>query len=232
MPEQPVEMNVTLSEGTRRLPVYLLLDCSSSMTGTPIEAVKAGVDRFAQEVRSDAYAAEAVHFALIAFDSGARMLTEGLESIESFQPPDLRASGTTNLAQALELLNESLDRDIRQSVTGGEIGDWKPLVFILTDAWPDSGWEASRQKLLDRTNRRLLNVITVGCGPNVNAEQLKAISLGATFHMENQDEQSYREFFDYMSQSVQRVSTRAGEADAGGSAVDMPKPPDGIQYIP
>ena len=35
-----VEMNVSLGEGVRRLPVYLLLDCSGSMAGAPIEAVR------------------------------------------------------------------------------------------------------------------------------------------------------------------------------------------------
>ena len=35
-----VEMNVSLGEGVRRLPVYFLLDCSGSMAGAPIEAVR------------------------------------------------------------------------------------------------------------------------------------------------------------------------------------------------
>jgi len=45
-----VQMDIALGEGIRRLPVYLLLDCSGSMQGAPIEAVRRGVELFVQEV--------------------------------------------------------------------------------------------------------------------------------------------------------------------------------------
>ncbi len=52
------EMNVALGKGVRRLPIYLPLDCSGSMSGAPIESVRRGVELFAQEVRADTFASQ------------------------------------------------------------------------------------------------------------------------------------------------------------------------------
>ena len=40
-----------MADFSRRLPVYLLLDCSGSMMGEPIEAVKQGVKALLSELR-------------------------------------------------------------------------------------------------------------------------------------------------------------------------------------
>ena len=42
-----------MSTRARRLPVYLLLDCSSSMMGEPIEAVRQGVETLINELKND-----------------------------------------------------------------------------------------------------------------------------------------------------------------------------------
>lgn len=58
----------------RRLPVYLLLDTSGSMTGEPIEAVKNGVQMLLSTLRQDPYALETAYVSVITFDSSARQL--------------------------------------------------------------------------------------------------------------------------------------------------------------
>lgn len=42
----------------RRLPVYLLLDTSTSMRGEPINAVRDGLDLLVSRLRQDPYALE------------------------------------------------------------------------------------------------------------------------------------------------------------------------------
>jgi len=56
----------------RRLPVYLLLDCSGSMSGEPIEAVRQGIDHLLSELRGDPNALETVWLSVITFSSVAR----------------------------------------------------------------------------------------------------------------------------------------------------------------
>ena len=43
----------------RRLPVYLVLDCSGSMAGEPIEAVRSGVKTLLGDLRGDPMAPRA-----------------------------------------------------------------------------------------------------------------------------------------------------------------------------
>lgn len=227
-----VEMDVALGEGLRRLPIYLLLDCSGSMSGAPIEAVRRGVELFAQEVRADTFASQTVHVGVITFDSDARMVTEGLVPIEQFQPPQLSASGNTALGKALRVLQQSLDNDVKPARKGGEKGDWKPLVFILTDGEPTDDWQAPRQEILNRQQRKVLNVITVGCGPYINEQNLKAIAIGPTFRMDN-SEASFKTFFQWVSQSVKSVSRAVSQPGGGDQPMTMPNPdPQFIQYVP
>lgn len=226
------DMQISLGEGIRRLPVYLLLDCSSSMTGSPIEAVRHGIETFVREVQADPFARQTVHVGVITFDSDARMVTAGLVHIDEFRPPTIGVSGGTNLGKALRVLQESLDSDVRPNVKGGEKGDWKPLVFILTDGKPtDSDWPTVRHEILNRQQRKIVNVITVGCGPKINEEQLKAIAIGPSFRMDNSEE-SFREFFQWASQTVGRVSKDLSEPKGGDQPVDLPQPPQRMQYVP
>lgn len=226
-----LKMDVALGEGVRRLPVYLLLDCSGSMAGAPIEAVRRGVELFIQEVLNDPFARETVYVGVITFDSDARMVTNGLVPIDQFQPPYLSASGQTSLGKALRLLQESLDRDVRPAVKGKEKGDWKPIVFILTDGKPTDDWQTPLQEIRNRQERKVLNVITVGCGPDIDEQTLKEIAIGPTFRMDN-SEASFIAFFRWVSQSVISVSRVVTQPGGGERTINLPPPSPVIQYVP
>ena len=232
---ETVEMKVAVGEGERRLPVYLLLDTSGSMAGAPIQALRLGVEQFKKEVESDPFAKESVYMGIITFGGEAEFVTKGLISFEDyyseFLTDSLVADGQTPLGQALWLLIESLDKDIRSSVKGGEKGDWKPLIFILTDGEPTDEWQEPQQVILKRTSKKVINMITVGCGPRINEQNLRDIAIGPTFKMDN-DDASFKRFFQWVSQSVRVASKAVSQIGGGDKPADLPPPPDGIQYIP
>jgi uncharacterized protein YegL len=58
----------------RRLPVYLLLDTSGSMSGEPIESVKNGMQVLVSALRQDPYALETAYLSVITFDGTARQV--------------------------------------------------------------------------------------------------------------------------------------------------------------
>ncbi|NMD01298.1 MAG: VWA domain-containing protein, partial [Bacteroidales bacterium] len=111
----------------RRLPVYLVLDISGSMAGEPIEAVKNGVQVLVSTLRQDPYALETAFLSVITFDSSARQVVP-LTELSMFQMPDIQATGTTALGEALSLLANKVSTEVTKS-TAEVKGDWKPLVF-------------------------------------------------------------------------------------------------------
>ncbi len=151
--------------------------------------------------------------------------------IEQFQPPQLLTSGSTALGRALQVLQQSLDADVKPAVKGEEKGDWKPLVFILTDGEPTDEWQTPRQEILNRQQRKVINVITVGCGPSMNEGNLKAIAIGETFRMDN-SEASFKRFFQWVSQSVKAVSKAVSQPSGGDQPMAMHNPdPQVIQAV-
>ena len=118
----------------RRLPVYLLLDTSGSMYGEPIEAVKNGVQVLVSTLRQDPYALETAYLSIITFDSSAKQVTP-LTELAAFQQPTIEANGCTALGEALGLLAQKVDTEVTKT-TAEVKGDWKPLVFIMTDGVP------------------------------------------------------------------------------------------------
>jgi len=230
-----VEWNVAVSEGVRRLPIYLLLDTSGSMAGAPIQAVRLGVEQFKKDAGSDSYAEETIFVGIITFGQEAQFVTKGLMSFDKFrddfQTDSLSANGQTPLGQALWLLSESLDKDVKGSVKGGEKGDWKPLVYILTDGEPTDDWKAAREAILNRQKKRVINVITVGCGPTINQQNLKEIAIGPTWNMGN-DEASFKNFFQWVTQTAVTVAKSVSKPGGGDKPTDTPPPPEGMQYIP
>ena len=132
----------------RKLPIYLLLDTSGSMHGEPIEAVKNGVDMLVSTLLSDPYALETAYLSVITFDSAAQQLVP-LTELPKFQAPQLQAAGCTALGGALALLAQRIDTEVT-TTTAEQKGDWRPLVFIMTDGKPTDdlqfGLEQFRQR--------------------------------------------------------------------------------------
>jgi len=226
-----LDIDVAVGEGTRRFPVYLLLDTSGSMAGAPIEAVRRGVEQFAKEVSEDPFSLETVHVGVITFGGEAQLVTKGLVPAGEFHAPSLSATGQTPMGQALWLLLESIDRDLKKPVRGGEKGDWKPLVFLLTDGEPTDEWQQAVDEIRARHQRKLVNIITVGCGPHLNQDNLKRFFMGPTFNMDN-DETSFRKFFQWVTETVKTVGKTVSQPGGGEAPATLPPPPGGMQYIP
>src|SRR5262245_20433997 len=86
----------------RRLPVYLLIDCSESLAGEPIQAVAQGVGALLSDLRGDPMALETVYLSVITFASKATFAAQ-LTEVMKFQPPKLRLGSGTALGAALRL---------------------------------------------------------------------------------------------------------------------------------
>lgn len=210
----------------RRLPVYLLLDTSGSMSGEPIEAVKNGVQILVSALRQDPYALETAFLSVITFDTSAKQVVP-LTELAAFQVPTINATGTTALGDALALLADRIDAEV--SKTTAEVkGDWKPLVFIMTDGSPTDDWKKGMARL-QKTRTGI--VVACAAGQGADTSVLKQITE-VVVQLDTADSSTITAFFKWVSASV---STGSQKVDSGQKEVaglnDLPPPPPEVNVV-
>ena len=210
----------------RRLPVYLLLDCSGSMYGEPIEAVKNGVQVLVSTLRQDPYALETAYLSIITFDSSARQVAP-LTELSAFQQPNIQASGCTALGEALALLADKADKEVTKT-TPDQKGDWKPLVFIMTDGEPT---DDLNKGLAEFKKRKWGMVVACAAGAGANTDTLKNITE-CVVSLDTADSATIKAFFKWVSASVSSGSMKVEETGAEATTLsELPPPPPEVNIV-
>jgi len=210
----------------RRLPVYLLLDTSGSMTGEPIEAVKNGVQMMLHSLRQMPQALETAYISIITFDTDAKQIIP-LTDLASFQMVDIKASGVTSFGGALALLADKVQTEVSKT-TMEQKGDWKPMTFIMTDGVPTDDWQAGLNKL-----KAVYNGFLVGCavGGSADSSILKQIT-NEVVSLQNADSESIAQFFKWVTASISTTSTKLEESGKEVFGLDqLPPPPSELTFV-
>ena len=205
-----------MSDYIRRLPVYLLLDCSGSMSGEPIELLT--------ELKGDPQALETACLSVITFNSTARQISP-LTELMLFKEPELTAGGATALGGALHVLADCIRTEVRTS-TATQKGDWKPLVFLLTDGAPTDNLDEGIEALKSVSTG---NIIACAAGANANTNTLRKITNNVLM-MNNLTAGDLAAFFTWVSGSI-KASSKSIDAKPG-EAIQLPPPPQGFVIVP
>jgi uncharacterized protein YegL len=209
----------------RRLPVYLLLDCSGSMFGEKIEAVRQGVKALVADLQTDPQALETAYLSVITFESYAKQVVP-LTELMSFKEPRLEASGATSLGEALTLLENCIAREVKKT-TESQKGDWKPMIFLMTDGIPTDNWEEAANRLkLSKPG----NIIACAAGADADTAVLKKITE-IVLELNILQPDAFKQFFRWVSSSIKATSTAVSQV-SGDSPVNLPPMPPTITYIP
>ncbi len=213
-----------MSEFSRRLPVYLLLDTSGSMSGDPIEAVKQGMKALISELRGDPQALETAYLSVITFNSSARQVSP-LTELMLFKEPQINAGGATALGAALRLLTECINSEVKKS-TESQKGDWKPLVFLLTDGAPTDDWRQAAEEL---KKVKPANIIACAAGAYADTTVLKEITE-CVIMMNTLSAGDLAQFFAWVSGSI-KMSSKSLDSKPGAN-IELPPPPQGFVIVP
>ncbi|MEG0341197.1 vWA domain-containing protein [Acinetobacter sp. TY2] len=209
----------------RRLPVYILLDTSGSMRGEPIHSVNVGLQSMLSALRQDPYALESVHLSVITFDLEAKVYLP-LTPLDQVQIPDLDvpSAGATFMGAALELLAQEVGQHVQKS-TDDVKGDWRPLLFLMTDGSPSDVY-AYQQMLPTIKQLNFATIVACAAGPKAKTESLLQLTSQVVV-LDSMDSNSFASFFKWVSASVVAGSSSAGVTDS----ISLPPPPAEIQLV-
>ena len=144
-----------------------------------------------------------------------------------FTEPELNASGATALGGALEVLVDCINNEVRKS-TETQKGDWRPLVFILTDGAP-TDIEAFNRAVPNLKSAKAANIIACAAGSNADTTYLKQITESVLM-MNTLSAGDRAQFFAWVSGSI-KMSSKSLDAAPGG-AIELPPPPQGFVVVP
>ncbi len=189
---------------TPRVPVCLVLDCSGSMTGDPIQELRDGVERFINEVADNEYAKDSAEICLVTFGGGVQCLLD-FENVErqSDNIPLFAASGGTPMDQAVNMALDKLEERKKDYKDSG-VEYYQPWMVLMTDGQPTEPIEDSTSRTQNLVNNKLLTVFPIGIGNEADMNELARYSpkrnplklKGLCFS----------EFFEWLSKSVEKVS--------------------------
>jgi uncharacterized protein YegL len=209
----------------RRLPVYILLDTSGSMRGEPIHSVNVGLQSMLSALRQDPYALESVHLSIITFDLEAKVYLP-LTPLDQVQLADIDvpSAGATFMGAALELLAEQVTQQLQKS-TDEVKGDWRPLLFVMTDGSPSDVY-AYQQAIPVIKQLNFASIVACAAGPKAKQEHLLQLTDKVVV-LDTMDAASFAGFFKWVSASVVVGSSSAGISDS----VSLPPPPPEVQLV-
>ena len=206
----------------RRLPVYLLIDTSGSMRGEPIEAVNVGIRSMLSSLHQDPYALETACVSIITFDREVKQIVP-LTSLDNLVLPQIETpeSGPTHTGAALELLCSRVDAEVKRS-TAEQKGDWRPLLFLMTDGHP-SDIQKYKAMVPEVKKRGFASIIACAAGPKAKVEPLSELTEHV-YTLDTMDSSTFQSFFQWVS-----ITIGVGNLSVGATEeLVLPPPPSEV----
>lgn len=196
------------------------------MFGEPIEAVKNGVQIMISALLGDPYALETACVSIITFGNEAHQVLP-LTELTQFQQPILEAGGRTAMGEALAVLAASVERDVLKT-TAERKGDWRPLVFIMTDGVPT---DDIRVGLKEFQKCKFGMVVACAAGQGANTAILQQITENVV-QLDTADSNTIKAFFKWVSASVSATSRSVEESGSIVKTIgELPPPPPEVNVV-
>lgn len=200
-----------------RCACLLLLDTSGSMAGKPISELNQGLLAFKDELLADSLAMKRVEIGIITF--GPPTVVAEFQTVHTFQPPTLAASGDTPMGAAIEL-GIAMVQQRKNSYKQAGISYYRPWIFLLTDGAPTDGWQAAAAKVKEGEQAKAFSFFAVGV-EGANMDVLGQIATRKPLALKGM---RFRDLFLWLSSSLSSVSSSRVDEQVG---LKNPAAPDG-----
>lgn len=192
---------------TPRVPVMLCLDTSASMTGDPIMELAKGVTLFYESIFDDEIARYSAEIGIVTFGYG------GVQQVADFGPAErkpaleIQAGGHTPMGEAVcKALNLLEAR--KQEYQDAGVDYFQPWLVLMTDGMPNDEnryyIDEAIRRIGDLVRQKKLSVFPIGIGSEADMDTLGLFSPERS--PLRLRELKFKEFFEWLSASVQQVS--------------------------
>ncbi len=145
-------------ENNNQTIVYMILDCSSSMIGEPIESVRQAIKEMIAEEAN-------IMISVLVYQTVARELLKDID-LKEFILPHFVMGGLTCLSKAFTLLSYSIEKNKEQNKNK------KPLVFLFTDG---NIMDMDKDIIKNHDVLKKANFVLCEAGAETNTYDLKTI---------------------------------------------------------
>ncbi|MEH6577384.1 MAG: VWA domain-containing protein [Amphritea sp.] len=215
-----------------RCACMLVLDTSASMAdglfglfsekgSSPIDQLNQGVQSFIAELQADEVAACSVELGVITAGGSVTEQLPFTTAMSIDYCDQFNASGGTPLGEAVEKALQRLEERKAEYKKAG-VAYFQPWLVVISDGGPTDSWRSVASRTCSLSEQRKLVVLPVG----VEGAQMDILSEFSSRPALKLDGLKFREFFQWLSASMSRVSS-SGSTTA---AVNLP-PMDGWSSI-
>jgi uncharacterized protein YegL len=201
---------------SQRVPCVVVMDCSYSMDGRPIESLNEGLKQFEQELKADDKARRSARVMLIRVGGFEGDVNEvgirvPFQDVDSFSAPTEVASGSTPLGEGV-LLGLKMIEEEKLHLRSQGLNYHRPWLFVMSDGAPsDIGiWEVACDEARKAASAKKVSVFPIAVDGG-NTSELQKLTNRSVVKMNSV---KFSEFFVWLSRSISGASGDTAENPA------------------
>jgi len=205
-----------IDNSDERAPPVLVLDCSGSMQGPPIEMLHAGLKHLDEDLKADPITATRGRICVIAFGGDDEVGVTDWQDAMDFEPPEPEASGRTPTGKAIRVALEEIEAQ-KEELRAAGVSYKRPILMLMSDGEPTDEWESAAVECKAAEAANKVTVFAIAIGPDANKQKLDQFSAKGAVRM---DGLKFKELFIWLSRSVRAVSKAVKGETAQLPAID------------